>query len=148
MKLFAYIGCLVLLAFLPACRTAHVEAAGSAPPEELLDRHYLFEIVRHLYRWQLDESEIERIISTKQLVFWVGRFEARLDPGDRSILGEILLPQLSLGVKVKKADYTIEELGTVVRSQTFRITHVTRGQTPDRAPGNYAVVQVDMKELR
>ena len=144
-----FLALLALLA-LPGCRTAPPKesAVRSSPPPELVDRSYLFEIARHLYRWQLDESEIERMLPQKQIVFWVSRLEPKLDPGDQSILGEILLPQLAIKVKVKKADYTIEESGTVVRSRTFRITQVLRGQAPDSAPANCAVVPVDMKEMR
>jgi len=134
----------------PACRTSHpAEAAATpAPPPELVQQAYLFEIVRHLYRWQLDESEVDRLIASKQMEFWVRRLEPRLDPGDRSVLGEILLPQLTMTVKVKKADYTIEELGTLVQSRTFKITQVTRGQVPSRAPPGCRVLRVEMKEMR
>jgi hypothetical protein len=76
------------------------------------------------------------------------RLEPRLDPGDRSALGEILLPQLAISVRVKKADYTIEELGTLVQSRAFKITQVTRGQVPSRAPKGCSVVRVDMQEMR
>jgi len=149
-RAFTQLGFLLLLAMFPACQTSSSTQAQvhSPPPPELVDQSYLFEIVRHLYRWQLDESEIERIVPAKQIVFWAGRLETRLDPGDQSILGEILFPQLSLRVKVKKADYTIEESGTVVRSRTFRITQVLRGDLPRRPPRNYAVIHADMGEMR
>ncbi len=134
----------------PACRAAPPAGVGSAAaaPPELVQPSYLFEIVRHLYRWELDESEVARLVGAKHFVFWVRRLEPRLDPGDRSELGEIALPQLSLTVKVKKADYTIEELGTVVKSQNFRITQVSRGELPAQAPRFCAVVEVDMNEMR
>ena len=96
----------------------------------------------------MDESEVEHIVSAKQIVFWVRRLEPKLDPGDHSVLGEILLPQLAISVKVKKADYTIEELGILVQSRTFKITQVTRGQVPSRSPHNCTVALVDMREMR
>ncbi len=138
----------VLLASLFGCASTPVETGHSAPPSELVDEAYLSEIVRHLYRWQLDESEIDSIVTAKQIVFWVGRLETKLDPGDRSIFGEILLPQLAIRIKVKKADYTIEELGTSVQSRTFRITLIDRGQIPNQIPKNYIEIRKDMKELR
>jgi hypothetical protein len=139
----------MLLALVPACRTAPpVASSSSAPPAELVQPSYLFQIVRHLYRWHLDEAEIERAVGAKHLVFWVRRLEPRLDPGDQSVLGEILLPQLNLGVNVKKADYRIEELGTTVKRESFKITRVPRGQVPARAPSHCSVVEVDMKEMR
>jgi hypothetical protein len=138
------------IALIPACRTSAPSAAEktAAAPAELLQPSYLYEVVRYLYRWQLDEAEVERIISAKQFVFWVRSLEAKLDEGDRSLLAEILLPQLDLRVKVKKADYTIEELKTEVKSQNFRITQVSRGQTPARCPRGGSVVSVNMQELR
>lgn len=141
---------IALAILLPACRTAPAPGAvdASAAPPELLQTNYLYEVVRYLYRWHLDESEIERIVGAKQFVFWVCRLEPKLDPGDRSVLGEILLPQVGLGVKVKKADYTIEDLGVVVKSPNFRVTRITRGQVPAHAPRGAAVVEVDMQDMR
>jgi hypothetical protein len=141
---------LAVAGLLMGCKTsapATAQNAASAPPE-LLQPTYLYEVVRYLYRWQLDESEVERVVTAKKFDFWVRRLEVKLDPGDRSQLAEILLPQLNMRVKVKKADYTIEELGTDVKSQNFRITQVTRGQVPARRPQSCAVVAVDMQEMR
>ena len=90
---------------------------------------------------------MERVLQARQFVFWVRRLDAKLDSGDRSQLGEIVLPQLGLSVKVKKADYFIEELQTAVKSRTFKITQVARVEIPAAAPGNYTVVTVDMKEM-
>jgi len=141
---------LALAVLLPACRTAPSPGAAAdaqtAPPA-LTQPAYLFEVVRYLYRWHLDESEVERILGSKHFVFWVRRLEPKLDPGDRSVLGEILLPQLGLSARVKKADYTIEELGVVVNSPDFRVTRIIRGQVRTR-PRGCAVVEVDMDEMR
>ena len=142
---------LALVALLLGCRTSPPPPAAPVAlgvPSELLQPPYLFEVVRHLYRWELDESEVERIVGAKRFVFWVRRLEPKLDPGDQSVLGEILLPQLDLSVKVKKADYRIEELNTAVKSQNFKIIKVARGSTPSRAPRSCEVVAVDMKEMR
>jgi len=117
-------------------------------PSELLQPPYLFEIVRYLYRWDLGESEVERVVGAKRFVFWVRRLDSKLDPGDQSVLGEIFLPQVDLSVKVKKADYRIEEMNTAVKSQNFKIIKVTRGSTPSRVPRSCEVVAVDMKEMR
>jgi hypothetical protein len=141
---------LVLAILLPACRTVPTPPAAhaAAVPPELLQRPYLFEVLRYLYRWHLDESEVERVVGQKEFVFWVRRLEPKLDPGDRSVVAEILVPQLDLGARVKKADYTIEEMGVEVKSPNFRITRITRGQVPAHAPPGCAVVNVDMKEMR
>ena len=149
-KCFCFVFSLALVLLLPACRTTPApEPAGvSVVPPELLEQSYLFEIVRYLYRWQLDESEVERIVGQKQFVLWVRRLDPRLDPGDRSRLAEILLPQLGITVKVKQADYTIDELGVTVKSPDFRITRISRGQLPDRPPRACTTVKVDMQTMR
>jgi hypothetical protein len=132
---------------LPACRTMPTEKITMAPPPEITQTNYLFEVVRHLYRWHIDESEVERIVGSKRFIFWVCRLDTQLDPGDQSILGEIILPQVNLSVRVKKADYRIEELGTVVQSKSFKITQVIRGQAPGYAPRACVVVEVEVKEM-
>lgn len=149
-KLRGFVLGLAWVVLLSACQNLQSPSSLSAvdAPPELVQPSYLYEVVRHLYRWHLDESEVERIVGAKRFVFWVRRLEAKLDAGDRSVLGELLLPQLDLRVKVKKADYTIEELGTDVKSQNFRITQVIRGHLPARPPQSCALVDVDMQEMR
>ena len=149
-KSFGCVLALALLAAQPGCRTSPLAEAAdsSAPPPELAQSSYLFEIVRHLYRWQLDESEVSRLITSKQMEFWVRRLDPRLDRGDRSVLGEIHLPRLAISLKVKKADYAIEELATRAQSRTFKITQVTRSQVPAQAPLGCHVVRVDTQEMR
>ena len=71
-----------------------------------------------------------------------------LDPGDHSQFADILLPQLDLSVRVKKADYRIAETGTEVKSQHFKITRVTRGDVPRHRPPGCAVVSWDSEEMR
>lgn len=141
---------LAVAVLLPACRTTPAQSLEkhSGVPGELLEQKYLFEIVRHLYRWYLDESEVERLVGAKRFAFWIRRVEMRRDPGDRSMEGEILLPQLALGIRVKKADYTIEEMGAVVKSQNFRITRVTRGTQFSKPPPACAIVEVDLNEMK
>jgi hypothetical protein len=86
--------------------------------------------MRYLYRWQLDQSEFEHLVSHKNIIFWVRPLNLKLDPGDRSKFADILLPQLNIMLRVKKADYTIAETGEVARSKDFKIVRVSRGDTP------------------
>ena len=149
-KVSAVIVSLTFAVLLSACRsvTPAKAASASAAPPELVGQSYLFELVRYLYRWQLDEAEVDRLVGGRQVVFWIRRMDAPLDPGDRSVLGEILLPQVGLRLRVKKADYRIEELGTEVRSASYRITQVIRGDLPGRAPRGAEKVEVDMQAMR
>jgi hypothetical protein len=145
---FAFL--LFLSVLLPSCRQAGqpIQTSSSSVPPELLQQSYLFEVVRHLYRWHLDESEVERIVGAKRFVFWVRRLEPVLDPCDRSMTGEIFLPQLDISLKVKKADYTIQDLGAVVKSPGFKITQISRGYVPARRPLSCQLVDVDMNQMR
>ena len=120
---------------------------ASSAPDELTRPGFLFEVVRYLYRWYLDEEEVERGRKDKQFVFWVRRLEPVLDAGDKSIFGEILLPQFNLRVKVKKTDYAIEELHTVVRSPNFKVTQVLRDSAKMTNGKPYTVVTVNTQEM-
>jgi hypothetical protein len=146
-KLLSLAASFGLAVLLTSCQTPHQTGTSALAPAELVQPAYLYEVTRHLYRWYLDEAEVERVVQARQFVFWVRRLDARLDPGDQSQLGEIVLPQLGFSVKVKKADYRIEELQTTVKSQTFKITQVARVEVPASIPANYTVVTVDMQEM-
>jgi hypothetical protein len=144
--------CLVLLlavaGLLPACQSTGPASSSQAVPPELLQLAYLHEIVRYLYRWQLDEQEVEKILGRKDFVFWVHPLPVALDAGDHSQFAEILLPELDISVEVKKVNYTIAEIGTVVKSPDFKITRITRGDLPKQPPSGCAIVTVKMQEMR
>lgn len=153
MKLYR-INQLVLIAItvlsLSSCRTEHPagQMGISAVPSELIQQSYLYEVVRHLYRWYLDESEIENIITSSKFTFWVRRLEPRLDPGDQSVLADIYLPQIDITVKVKKADYTIEEMGVIVKNSDFKIIQITRGTVPSHCPQTCQQISVDVGDMK
>jgi hypothetical protein len=114
----------------------------------LLDRPYLYEVVRHLYRWYLDEADAVQVSRDKDFVFWVQQLHPRLDPDDRSLLGQIILPKLGVTVRVKKADYLIQELGLRVTNDRFKITDVCRTTTAARPPSDAVRVAVDYADMR
>jgi hypothetical protein len=149
-NLFRFVLVLFLLVLLPGCQRAcqTVQTSSLSVPPEILEQSYLFEVVRHLYRWLMDESEVERIVGAKRFVFWIRRLEPTLDPCDRSIICEIRSPRLDISVKVKKADYTSEELGAVVKSSSFKITQISRGYVPAKRPLSCELVDVDMNQMR
>lgn len=124
-------------------------SSGQSPvPAELTDKTYLYEVVRYLYRWQLTEDEVARLVASDRLTVWISMLSVPLDAGDRSVLGEIMLPQVGLRVRVKRADYRIEETGVEVKSPSFRIVQVVREPLPTRAPCGARVIGADMKEMR
>jgi hypothetical protein len=140
---------LLLMALISGCQTpqSSTTADSSKVPPELIKPAFLFDVVRHLYRWHLDEAEIDRVIQEKQFLFWVHSPKPRLDPGDNSVFGEIFLPQLNLAVTVKKPDYTIEELHTAVQSPNFKITQVLRGDFAKPARQQCVITSVSTKEM-
>ena len=127
-----------------------LEAAGAAPPAELTDLDFLCQITQHLYRWYMDEADVEKKTEAKAetFIYWVRRLDVKLDEGDRSVIGELLLPQLGIRVMVKKADYAIEDLGIEVKSRGFRIVNVSREPLPAEPPPGAAVVQMDYAQMR
>ncbi len=117
---------------------------------EFNEKPYLFEVVRHLYRWYMDEEDIKFTTSNDKFVFWVRSLDYKLDAGDNSKFGEIILPRLGIRIKVKKADYTIEKVNIVVKNDTFKIVNV--GRIPinksEKVPAGYTDITVEYKEMR
>ncbi len=123
------------------------EEGGVTAPPELLETNYLYEVVRHLYRWHLDETDAEKIVGQKKIEFWVKGLSPELDAGDQSRFGEIVIPQLDVSVTAKQADYTIEKLKVLVKNDRFKIINVSRGDLPADASG-YSVVTTSYQALR
>ncbi|MGH7132181.1 MAG: hypothetical protein ACREJO_09580 [Phycisphaerales bacterium] len=127
---------------------AQPAVAPDAAMTELTSKTWLYEVVRHLYRWHVDEKDLDAVVKANEVIFWVHELKPKLDEGDRSLFGEVVLPQFSLVVKVKRADYTIPELNATVKNGTFRITRVDRIEgKPVRAAGSTEVRAV-YTELR
>ena len=144
---FAVAGPAQVSAQSPAAATPPA-AVASPPPAELMEQTYLFEVVRHLFRWYMDEADVEKIAGNKEFPFWVRTLDVKLDEGDRSQMAEIILPLVGISARVKKTDYTIEEIGVTVKSPAFRIVNVARVAVPPEPPEGYAVVLVDYDEMR
>jgi len=121
--------------------------AGS-PPAELIDAKFLYEILRHAYRWYLDENDVDRLSGTREFPFWVRMLDVRLDEGDRSQMAEIVMPLVGTLVTVKKPDYRIDELDLAVTSPVFRITNVSKIGIPAEPLAAHRVVHVDYGEMR
>jgi hypothetical protein len=123
-------------------------AEAAKPPAELLEQPYLFEVVRHLFRWYMDESDVEKLAGISEFPFWVRKLDVKLDDGDHSQLAEIILPRVGIAAKVKKADYTIEDLKVTVRSRTFRVVNVASIDVPPEPPAGCTVVPAGYEEMK
>jgi hypothetical protein len=139
------------LTFLLTALSLPAAPTSNPPPSaypELLSKPFLFEVVRHLYRWYMDEADALKAARLPVFTFWVRDLRPNLDPGDRSRLGEIILPGFGIAVRVKQADYAIEETGIRVKNSSFKITNVARIDIPAPRPPGAIPVEVDYSEIR
>ena len=117
-------------------------------PAEITSKPWLYEVVRHLYRWYIDERDIDAVVAADEVIFYVRELKPRLDEGDRSLFCEVVLPQFRVVVKAKQADYTIPELDTTVKNTSFRITSVLRVDEPPPRPAGAVEIRLNYTELR
>lgn len=115
---------------------------------QLTDKVWLGEVTRHLYRWYLEERDVVPLIETNLVDFWVREIKPTLDEGDKSQFGEVVLPQLKMLIRVKKADYQIPELNAVVKNESFMIVGISRlSESPSR-PSDAVEIRIPYVELR
>lgn len=144
-----YVVCAAAVTFPIVLGAWNPARAQSGAPAEIREKAYLYEVVRHLYRWYMDESDaIQGTTQTNAWEFWVRGLDLDLDPDDNSQVAEIVLPILDIRVRVKKADYTIEEMNAVVKNEMFKITNVARMPTPNSAPPGYTRIPIDYADMR
>ena len=122
--------------------------ASADEPASPVDETYLYEVARYLYRWHLDERDVEAVDGAKTLEVRVRELKPELDPGDHSRFLEIRLPALRCRVQAKQADYLIEETGAELKSRGFRIYAVSREDGPGDLREGEVVVPVDFAKLR
>lgn len=144
-RMFTFVGLAFVTAAGSSCATMGGRHAEASP--ELLQKPYLYEVVRHLYRWYLGESDVLRIPGRSTFDFWVRDVPATLDEGDRSRFAEIMVPTFGMVVTVKRPDYQIPEIGVTVTGTVYKIVNVQRESLPRHAPRGYAVVSVDYREM-
>ncbi len=121
--------------------------SNSATIKTVSEDKYLFEVIRHLYRWHLDETDAEKLVGKDEILFNIQEITPHLDQGDKSKFCDILIPALDMRVSVKKSDYAIEELGLVVKNDTFKIINVARGGLPKDTTG-YTTITTNYKAIK
>ncbi len=136
-----------VLCFFAGSLKAETTAAGTVPPE-VQAKPFLYDLSRHLYRWYLDEIDLERVEEKPTLVFLLRVCDVKLDPGDHSQYVEVILPALKLIVTLKKADYLIAELNLAVKSRGFKINKVTRYGKDFEAPEGCTSVTLNLNETK
>lgn len=114
---------------------------------ELLSEEYIGEVLRHLYRWHLDETALHGLDQQKAVEIWTRVLSPKLDVGDRSQYVEMVLPKLLLRVTLKKADYDVPELKVRIRNRGFKINQVYLGEDLPASRDNYRVTRLEMRPL-
>lgn len=148
MRLGAAVILLVAATLLGSCCSPGVAVGPPLTDPALSEKDYLLEVVRHLYRWYLDEVDVEKEVERDHFVFWLRELHLELDPGDLSRFGEIVIPGLDIYITVKKSDYEIEYSQTRVSSDVYKIVNVARYPTPSVRPEEYREVLLSHSELR
>ncbi len=142
----------LLAAALLLCRGLPARGAEPVPETdqgilaEVGGQPFVYEVIRHMYRWYLDEADIGRHMGKPALSVWLRRLDPPLDPGDKSRFAELLLPALQVKITLKKTDYRIDELKLDVKGRGYRITNVTR-EAPPATPEGYQVLELDLPSL-
>jgi len=128
------------------CLFLMVPAVYSAPLPEGVDDTLLMQTSTYLYRWVMDEHDVEVFIQDGHLEYWVKELFPELDEGDESRLIEVWLPQLDLQVLLRKADYEIPKLNVKVHNKHFKVINVFRGRPPD-VSGGFAEVRISYEKV-
>jgi len=104
-----------------------------AGEEELpFDDDYIRGILHNIYYWYLDDKTYFEDDTDRVVEVLIAPVEVEQDRGHRSRHYEMIVPDLDLGVDLTRSDYTIEELGLVIRNDGFKIVSV---HTETREPG-------------
>lgn len=116
--------------------------------EDLSHKEDVYKVIGHLYRWYLDETDIQKATKAGNSTIWLREMTPKLDPGDKSRFVELILPVLGVMVTLKKTDYTIEELNIKVATDNFKITRVSRINMPKNLEKAYIPVNINRDDLR
>ncbi len=121
-----------------------IVAADQAPP---FTSEFLYEIGRHVYRWEMDETSVLRAGLDADFVIWSRDLNVNLDDHDASRYRELYLPQLQMLATLKKADYTIPEMGRHVLNRNYMLQKVERTETAPADTNAYQKITLNRKAL-
>ncbi|MDA0578094.1 MAG: hypothetical protein O3B24_08345 [Verrucomicrobia bacterium] len=101
-----------------------VAGALAEPGGATLSDQTVTEVVRHLYRWHLDESALAGLEAQPKIDVLERAVVMALDAGDNSKFAELVFPQLRRRVLLKRADYAVAETGLRITNADFRVVTV------------------------
>ncbi len=122
-------------------------ARSGAETNLVFSQEYLSEIMRHLYRWHLDETALLTMDDTPEIEMWVREATPKLDVEDNSQYCEMLVPQLSFLLMLKKADYEVPEIGLRIENSGFRVLRTEKYEALPAPRESYQVLRVPKKAL-
>ncbi len=137
----------IIQVLLASCVTSSIQPIPRSV-EGLSHKEEVFEVIGHLYRWYLDETDIQKATKAGNSTIWLRKMTPKLDPGDKSRFAELILPVPGVMVTLKKTDYTIEELNIKVATDNFKITRVSRINMPKNLEKAYIPVNFNRDDLR
>jgi len=154
MKYHTFFGCLAGALALAGCVSSsnptRVDAAShsEAALTPLLEKPFVFAVLRHVYRWHFDQSYVLEVGKRDTFEVWARPLHPRLDAGDRSEFAELWLPALNTRVELKRSDYMIPEMDLAVVDRSFKVKRVTRQLRPPAARSNYQVTRYALSEVQ
>jgi hypothetical protein len=132
-----------LLTLFVCATPLRAEETGSTP----FTRDYVSEVIRHMYRWHLDETALHTVSQYTDVEIWVRPVKMALDEGDHSRYYELVAPRLLIRLLLKKADYELPELKLRVQNADFRILRVERLEELPSASDGFEILHFDRKEI-
>jgi hypothetical protein len=154
MKRHAFPGCLIVTLALAGCVSSSNSARnsavadGEAASSPVLQKQFVLEVLKHLYRWNFDESYVLEAGKVDTLEVWARPLHPRLDAGDRSEFAELWIPAVNMRVELKRSDYTVPEMTIEIVDHSFKVKRVTRQLHPPASRSNYQVARYALSEVR
>jgi hypothetical protein len=147
--------CLMLVAAVcGACRSSSHPAQDKTVrgtterPDPLLEKAFVLEVLRHVYRWHFDQSYGLEAGQARNLEVWSRRLHPRLDADDRSEYAEMWIPAVKTVVELKRAEYKVPELKLEIDEGTFKVTRVSRQIRPPAPSQYYQIRDFPLQEVR
>jgi len=112
-----------------------------------ISSEYLSLVMRNLYRWHLDETALLVIDDSNELEFLVRVLNPELDENDKSSYLELIVPQLSYALTLKKADYAVPEMDIEIKNDDYRIIRVDKVDAKSIDASSYRRIVLSKKYI-
>jgi len=154
MKSHTFHSCLIVTLALAGCMSSSNPVRNSAVANEeaasspVLQKQFVLDVLRYLYRWHFDQSYVLEAGKPDTLEIWARPLHPQLDRGDRSEFAELWIPALNMRVELKRSDYTVPEMNLEIVDHSFKVKRVARQLQPPASRLNYQVGRYALSEVR